>query len=214
MTTSSEQPAVDEILFCVSGSISAISVPMIILRMLDRRVAARVSVALSENGRRFVSEEALAVLSRQACIVDVHADAERGHPSHVELAHRCAVGIVIPATANLIAKLAHGIVDDTLSLVLSVFDKPVVIFPALHPTTLRKPAVKRNIQQLRDDGYIIFEPVDGYSISEGRRGLGPGAIPDPDVVAAYLEHWLRFGEIPRLDGRQDRASVPSPKQEE
>lgn len=181
------------LLVCVTGSIAAGSVPTVVRHLIERRAATDVYVALSKSARNFVSETNLAVLIRRPCITNVFHEARRGWAVHTDVAAKCNLAVVVPASADLIGKLANGIVDDVVTIMLSVFGGPVVLVPAVHPVAFRKPSLQRNIQRLRDDGFDILGPVEGFSLSEGSRLGVVGAMPDPEVVAAYLERRLHDG---------------------
>jgi len=187
------------LLYCVTGSIAATMAPQILQMFLERHLFPSIRVALSRRAARFVSVEALAVLSKQPCILDLFADASQGRATHIELARKASAGLVAPASANTIAKLAGGIADDTITTLLSVFPAPIIVVPAIHPETARKPAFIRNIEQLRADGVLVCGPVHGYSMSEGKRGLGLGAMPGPDVIAAFVEHVVLTGVPPDVE---------------
>jgi phosphopantothenoylcysteine synthetase/decarboxylase len=175
------------LLFLVSGSIAAAGVPLIVQLLLERRVAKAIHIVLSERARVFVSETTLATLTGRPCVVDLFEEAKNGRAIHVDLAAQCQLAVVAPASADIISKLAVGICDDSVSIALSVFTNPVLIFPAIHPVTFRKSSIQRNLNQLSKDGYVIIGPVDGYSISEHRRLGQPGAMPGPEDVAAIIE---------------------------
>ena len=189
------------IIVCVSGSIAAVAVPEILQLILRRKLARNISVALSHTSRAFVGEAALAVITGNRCIVDLTEEALSGHAAHVELARSADAAIVVPATANVIGKLANGIVDDTITTLLSVFTKTVVVVPAMHPATYRKAFMRRNIEQLRADDYFVLGPVIGNSMSERSRAVEVGAMPESHVIVGYLEHVLRFGVEPQEMGQ-------------
>ena len=178
---------IEGLLFFVSGSIAAASVPLIVQLLLEREVAKDIHIVLSERARVFVSETTLATLTGRPCVVDLFQEAKDGRAAHVDLAAQCQLAVVAPASADIISKLAVGICDDSVSIALSVFTRPVLIFPAIHPVTFRKPSIQRNLVQLREDGYQIIGPVEGYSISEHRRLAQVGAMPGPEDVAAVIE---------------------------
>jgi phosphopantothenoylcysteine decarboxylase/phosphopantothenate--cysteine ligase len=184
---------IDDLLFCVCGSAAACNVPLVIQYLIERKVARRVHVAISEAGQVFVSETLLAVLIGRPCIVNLYDQAKNGVAAHVDVASCCKLAVVAPASANVIAKLANGICDETVTTTLSVFKNPVIIFPAVHPTTFEKPSFQRNLAQLHADGFEICNPVEGYSVSEHARLGRAGSMPGPESVAAYVERFLRFG---------------------
>jgi phosphopantothenoylcysteine decarboxylase/phosphopantothenate--cysteine ligase len=168
-----------------------------LLRLLvERHRFAAIHVALTPSARRFVREEPFAVLARRPCLVDLFDEARAGRPAHVEVAHACDLALVAPASGDVVAKLAHGIADDAVTTVLSVFEGPCVLVPAVHPATSRKPAFARNLAQVEEDGYLLCGPVQGYSISEDRRGANVAAMPDAEAIAAFVEHVVLTGRAP------------------
>jgi phosphopantothenoylcysteine decarboxylase / phosphopantothenate---cysteine ligase len=203
--SAARNPLVEGLLVCVGGSIAAAGVPRLLQILLERGTARGISIVLSERSGHFVAARTLAVLTGSPCVVDLFEDAEKGRATHVDLARKCQAAVVVPATANLVGKLANGIADCTVSTVLSVFGGPVVVVPAVHPTTAKKPSFLRNLAQLEADGYTILGPVDGYSVSEGTRELGPGAMPGPEDVASFIERVLQ--DLPPA-GRCPRAATP------
>jgi phosphopantothenoylcysteine decarboxylase/phosphopantothenate--cysteine ligase len=99
-------------------------------------------------------------------------DVSGGAAPHVRLAMWPDVILVLPATANFLGKLAHGLADDVLSSVVLAADCPVVIAPTMNPRMWSKPAVQRNIDQLRTDGYEILAPGKGLSLDSGEEEAG------------------------------------------
>ena len=100
------------------------------------------------------------------------------HP-HIELAEGADLLCVAPATANLLAKAAHGLADDLLSTLLLAFHGPMILAPAMNSFMWEKPAVKRNVEQLRADGFLIVDPEEGY-LSCGT--VGPGRMASPETL--------------------------------
>jgi phosphopantothenoylcysteine decarboxylase/phosphopantothenate--cysteine ligase len=95
---------------------------------------------------------------------------------------------VAPATANILAKAAWGMADDLLSTVLLSFDGPTLFAPAMNTKMWQKPAVQRNVQQLRADGAIIVGPVEGY-LSCGTKG--PGRMAEPEAIYDAIDSMVR-----------------------
>ena len=96
------------------------------------------------------------------------------HP-HIEAAEAAEVFCVAPATANIIAKAACGLADDLVSTVLLSFDGPIIMAPAMNDKMWSKPAVQRNVAQLRADGVVLVDPEEGY-LSCGAVGAGPNGL--------------------------------------
>ncbi len=199
--TSPHPPAEQDrcLLFCITGSIAATNSPLLLQMLLERRIFARIQVAISQNALRFVREEPFVVMSRQRCITDIFDDAAQGRPLHVHVSKACQYALVAPASGDFIGKLAHGIVDDTVTNLLSVFEGQLVIAPAIHPITSRKPSFQRNLEQVRADGALLCGPVKGYSMSEGKRGSDLAAMPSPEFIAAYLEYLVMEGRPPDVE---------------
>jgi phosphopantothenoylcysteine decarboxylase / phosphopantothenate---cysteine ligase len=184
------------LLLCVSGSIAATDAVALLQLLVERRAFAEIRVALSESAQRFVRQEPFAVLSRQPCITNIFDEAQAGRAVHVEVARQCDIAVVAPASGDLIAKLAHGIADDTITNMLSVFDGEQILVPAVHPATRRRPSFERNLARVRDDGFLICGPVEGYSRSEDRRGPDVAAMPGPETIAAFVEYVAMTGSAP------------------
>ena len=185
----------------MTGSIAATGTVPLLQLLVERGRFAEIHVALSRSALRFVREEPFAVLSRRRCITDLFDSALDGRAVHVELALRCQVAVIVPASGDVIAKLAHGIADDTVTTMLSVFEGHRILVPAVHPATSRKPSFERNLAQVREDGFLTCGPVEGYSMSENRRGPDVAAMPEPDFVAAFIEYVAMTGSAPDVEFR-------------
>jgi len=109
-----------------------------------------------------------------------------GHP-HIELAEVAELFCVAPATANILAKAAVGLADDLLSTTLLSFAGPVVMVPAMNSQMWQKPAVQRNVEQLRKDGVVIIGPEEGY-LSCGT--TGPGRMASPEMIFQAIAEQL------------------------
>jgi phosphopantothenoylcysteine synthetase/decarboxylase len=105
---------------------------------------------------------------------------------HIMLADWAQLMLVVPATADILGKAAHGIADDLLSTTLLAAECPIVMAPAMNPRMWRNAAVRRNVAQLRDDGVSVVAPVTGSSLTTGR--LDTGLVPTPEKVMAYAWH--------------------------
>jgi phosphopantothenoylcysteine decarboxylase/phosphopantothenate--cysteine ligase len=94
---------------------------------------------------------------------------------------------VAPATANLMAKAAHGLADDLLSTLLLSFAGPILLAPAMNTEMWEKPAVQRNLQQLREDGVHIVDPESGWLSC---RREGAGRMADPETIRQRINQLL------------------------
>src|SRR3990172_4493063 len=119
-----------EIVLGVTGGIAAYKVPELTRMLLKAK--AKVTIVMTKNAERFVSPLALEVLTNRPVITDLFAADRPGQISHVETADRASLLLIAPATANVIAKLAHGIADDALSTLALACRAPVLIAPAMN----------------------------------------------------------------------------------
>jgi phosphopantothenoylcysteine decarboxylase/phosphopantothenate--cysteine ligase len=139
-----------------------------------------VRVVLTPNAARFVSPLALAAVSDHGVISDQWGDASQGGVDHIELARWAELLLIAPATANVLAKLAHGIADDALTTYALAHRAAVVVAPAMNTYMLAHVTVQENIATLRRRGVEIIEPVDGL-LACGEEGAGK--MPDvPQLV--------------------------------
>jgi phosphopantothenoylcysteine synthetase/decarboxylase len=172
-----------EILIGVSGGIAAYKTAGLVSRLVQ--AGARVSVVMTRSAARLVGPKTFEALSGRPVRRGVFGPG--GHP-HIEAAEQAELLCVAPATANVLAKAACGLADDLLSTVLLSFDGPVLMAPAMNTHMWEKPAVKRNVAQLRADGVMLIEPEEGY-LSCGMRGPGRMASPERifEAIARQLE---------------------------
>ena len=169
-----------KLLLCVCGGIAAYKAAELVRRLRD--AGAMVQVAMTDNAQRFVGAQtfqALSGLPVRTSLWDAAAEQAMGH---LELA-RWADGIVIaPATANTIAKLAHGFADDLVSTLCLATTAPITLAPAMNHRMWLHPATQANVDTLRARGVCFVGPVDG-PLAEGESG--PGRMSEPmDIVAA------------------------------
>ena len=162
----------------VSGGIAAYKAALV-ARLL-RAAGADVTTVLTEAATRFVGPDTFSALTGEPAYTSLW---ERpGEVLHVRLAREADVAVVVPATANTIAKLAHGIADDLLSSTMLEMTGPLVIAPAMHSGMWEHAATRSNVELLRSRGAVVVGPVTG-PLAHGDEGIGRLADPD-DVVAA------------------------------
>ena len=162
----------------VTGGIAAYKA-VLVARLL-KGAGADVSVILTEAATRFVGPDTFSALTGEETYTS--AWGRPGEVLHVRLARQADVAVVAPATANVLAKLAHGLADDLLSLTLLEATCPLVVAPAMHSGMWGHPATRANAQLLRDRGVRFVGPATG-PLAHGDEGIGRLAEPE-DVVAA------------------------------
>lgn len=169
------------ILLCVCGGIAAYKSADLVRRLRD--AGAEVQVAMTENAQRFVGAQTFQALSHRPVRVslwDAQAEAAMGH---LELAGWADRVVVAPATANTIAKLAHGLADDLVSTLCLATEAPLLLAPAMNHRMWRHPATRANITTLQGRGVGIVGPNEG-PLAEGESG--PGRMAEPLELVAVL----------------------------
>jgi len=183
------------VLVAVSGGIAAFKAAQL-ARELGRR-GAKVKVALTPNAARFIGPVTFTGLTGEPALVDLW-DARYPGEMHVLLAEWAHAIVVAPATANLLAKAAHGFADDLVTATLSCAACPVLLAPAMHERMWRRPATQRNMQLLLQDGYLSVGPVAG-KLANGASGMGRMA--EPETITDALDALFASGGSSAEDER-------------
>ncbi|MFM2486989.1 bifunctional phosphopantothenoylcysteine decarboxylase/phosphopantothenate--cysteine ligase CoaBC [Celerinatantimonas yamalensis] len=174
-----------KILLAASGGIAAYKLPEIV-RALRKR-GAQVRVVLTEHAAHFVSPMALQALSGYPVAQALMDPAAELSMSHIELAKWADVVLLAPATANCMAKMAHGIADDLVTTLLLATPAPIAIAPAMNQQMYRAHATQANLALLRSRGVVQFGPADG---EQACGDVGPGRMLQPDELADALNAML------------------------
>jgi phosphopantothenoylcysteine decarboxylase/phosphopantothenate--cysteine ligase len=172
-----------ELLIGVTGGIAAFKTAALVSRLVQ--AGAGVTVVMTNAACELVAPKTFEALSGRPVAVGLFED--NPHP-HIELGRRAELFCVAPATANILAKAAHGLADDLLSTALLAFDGPIILAPAMNTRMWQKPSVQRNARQLEGDGIFLVGPEEGY-LSCGESGPGRMASPERifEVIAQRLE---------------------------
>jgi phosphopantothenoylcysteine decarboxylase/phosphopantothenate--cysteine ligase len=171
-----------EILIGVTGGIAAYKTAALVSRLVQN--GAGVTVVMTEAGARFVGPTTFSALSGRNVYTGLFDEREFPGGGHIPLAERAELMCVAPATANFLAKAAHGLADDLLSTVYLAFPGPVMLAPAMNSQMWASRAVQRNVQRLRDDGVLFVGPDDGWLAC---RTEGPGRMSSPEDIFAAIE---------------------------
>lgn len=176
------------ILLIVSGSVAAFKA--LELTRLLRRDGAQVMAILTQGGARFVTKEALAAITGERVHDDLWAaEAEIGH---IRLARWPDLVAVVPASADLMAKMAQGLADDLATCVLLATRAPVLVAPAMNPAMWAHPATAANVATLRARGVAVAGPDDG-PMAEAESG--PGRLVEPAGLLAAIRTALAAGPL-------------------
>ena len=166
------------IILGVTGSISAYKA-CDIANELNKK-GHSVKVIMTEAGTKFVTPLTFMTLTKNKVYTDTFDLSEPERVEHIALAEEADIFVVAPASADFIAKAAMGMGDDMLTSTLLPFrDKPVVICPAMNTKMYENPLTQRNINTLKDLGFIIVEPKEAY-LACGT--VGKGALADVEVI--------------------------------
>ncbi|HEX7111710.1 MAG TPA: bifunctional phosphopantothenoylcysteine decarboxylase/phosphopantothenate--cysteine ligase CoaBC, partial [Mizugakiibacter sp.] len=174
------------ILLGVSGGIAAYKACELVRRLRD--AGAEVRVVLTANAERFVTAQTFQALSGQPVrsgLWDAQAEAAMGH---LELARWAERIVIAPASADVIARLAHGLADDLLTTLCLASTAPLAVAPAMNHRMWLHAATQANVATLRARGAAVLGPADG-PLAEGESG--PGRLLEPEAIVA---------ELARLDG--------------
>ena len=170
------------LLLCVCGGIAAYKAAELVRRLGD--AGATVQVAMTDSAQRFIGAQTFQALSGRPVRTSLWDAAAEAAMGHIELARWADRIVVAPATANTLAKLAHGLADDLVSTLCLATTAPLVLCPAMNHRMWLHPATRANIALLRERGAMLIGPEDG-PLAEGESG--PGRLSEPAAIVAALE---------------------------
>ena len=171
------------VLLVIAGGIAAYKCLDLIRRL--REAGAHVRCILTRAGAEFVTPLSVETLTGEAVFTDTLALTETSEIAHIKLGQEADIAVVAPATADIMAKMAHGIADDLATSTLLAADKPVLAAPAMNTRMWFHPATARNRARLEADGVRFVGPNDG-PLAEGESG--PGRMAEvPEIVAAIAD---------------------------
>ena len=182
----------------VMGGIAAYKVPELVRQLIKK--GAQVQVAMTQSAQEFVTPLTLQVLTKRPVLTHTFDEREPSQVQHVAMADWCDLALVVPATANGLAKLAHGLADDVVTTTLLAVTAPILVVPAMNVHMYENPATQRNLAQLRADGLTIMEPDTGF-LAEGYEGKG--RLPELHRIVAQVERLYARTHLPQsLAGKQ------------
>lgn len=170
------------ILLIIAGGIAAYKSLDLIRRLRER--GASVRPVMSRAAQEFITPLAVGALSASHVYTDLFSREDEQDVGHIRLARECDLVIVAPATADLMAKMAHGLADDLPSAVLLATDRPVLVAPAMNPVMWNAAPTRRNSETLKADGIHFIGPMKGEMAESGEAGTGRMAEPLEIVTAA------------------------------
>lgn len=173
------------IMLGISGGIAAYKAVSLCSALVQ--AGAEVRVVMTEGATQFVTPLTLQTISRHRVITDVFAEEDPSVVSHIDLADHSDLIVIAPATANIIAKMAHGIADDMLSTTMLATEAPIMVAPAMNVHMYAHPAVQANMQTLQSRGVRLIEPGTGQ-LACGY--VGKGRLAEPEVIFNHVRDML------------------------
>src|SRR5271165_6969494 len=170
----------------VGGGIAAYKAAELARALMERGF--RVQVVMTSAAQKFITPLTFAALTGQKVITGLFDSASpeatlSSAVEHIAVAQEHQLLVIAPATADILAKLAHGLADDFLTTLYLAFTGPVFLAPAMNVNMWQHPATQSNLEALRRRGHRIVEPESGY-LACGM--TGPGRLADPEIIAAAI----------------------------
>ncbi len=178
------------ILLIVGGGIAAFKVPELIRRLRERGAA--VTPVLTRAAQEFVTPLTVSSLAGEKAYTDLFDLTDEAEMGHIQLSRVADLVVVVPTTADLMAKMAGGHADDMASTLLMATDTPVMIAPAMNVRMWQHPATQRNLAALRQDGITVLGPDNG-DMACGE--YGPGRMVEPMQIVDAIAGALSAGPL-------------------
>lgn len=171
------------VLLGVTGGIAAYKAAELASSLIKQH--AEVDVIMTENATKFISPRTFEALTHTKCVTDTFDRNHYWEVEHISLADKADILVIVPATANVIAKLANGIADDMLTTTALACTCPKLIAPAMNTKMYDNPVTQKNLQTLREFGWNIIEPASGR-LACGT--TGKGKLENPAVILETILH--------------------------
>lgn len=171
----------------VTGSIAAYKMADLASKL--SKLHCNVQVIMTKNATNFINPITFETLTNNKCLVDTFDRNFQYSVEHVALSKQADVVLVAPATANVIAKMAHGLADDMLTTTVLACTCPKLVAPAMNTQMLHNPITQDNLETLKRYGFEIIEPATGMLAC---KDVGEGKLPDTDVLLDYLLKTIAF----------------------
>ena len=175
------------VVLCVTGSIAAYKIADLASKL--SKLHCNVHVIMTKNATNFIHPITFETLTNNRCLVDTFDRNFQYNVEHVALAKQADVVLVAPATANVIAKMAHGLADDMLTTTVLACTCKKIVAPAMNTQMLHNPITQDNLEMLKHYGFEIIEPATGMLAC---KDIGDGKLPDTDVLVDYMLKEIAF----------------------
>ncbi len=181
-----------KIIIGITGGIAAYKIPELVRIFI--KAGHDVRVAMTAHATRFIAPLTLETLSKNRVITEMF-EGNTDPLAHISWGQESDIVIIAPATANFIAKAAHGIADDFLSSMVVATTAPMLICPAMNSKMYLNPITQENIKKLISRGFVIMQPGEGELACNTE---GPGRLPDPVDIAEQAFHLLKNKDLKGL----------------
>lgn len=175
------------VLLCVTGSIAAYKIAYLASAL--KKLSADVHVLMTKNATNFINPITFETLTGNKCLVDTFDRNFEFSVEHVSLAKLADVVMVAPASANVIAKLAHGLADDMLTTTVLACTCKKIISPAMNTRMFENPITQDNLKICEGYGMEVISPANGYLACGD---VGAGKMPEPDVLLQYILKEIQY----------------------
>jgi phosphopantothenoylcysteine decarboxylase/phosphopantothenate--cysteine ligase len=196
-----------EIIVAVCGGIAAYKVADVVSKLVQQ--GAGVTVCMTAEAQKFITPLTFEALSGRPVRTGTFTLIESSDPQHISLTERADLMLVAPATTNIIAKVAHGLTDDLVSLMVCAAACPVVFAPAMNNRMWAHPIAQENVAKLTALGYRFIGPEEGWLAC---RNVGPGRLSEPAKIVDEVTRMLTLpGALPSPIGSLNKVQRPDTK---
>lgn len=175
------------ILICITGAVAAASLPLYIMN-IRRELDVKLITMLSENASKFVTPYSLGLYSGNEVYTDTYDLVDNVFVPHIKHSQDADIILVMPATANIIAKAAYGICDDLISTSIIAATAPVLFVPSMNERMWFSKPVQINIQRIKENGHFIVEPEKGIEVSDSKESFG--GMASLNTIIPLLKNFL------------------------
>ncbi len=174
------------IIIGMTGGIACYKVCELITYLV--REGANIDVIMTQNATEFITPLTIETLSKHKVVIDMFEKKEHIEVEHISLARKVDLILVVPATANIIGKVANGIADDMLSTTIMATTAKVVFAPAMNNQMYNNAIVQNNIEKLKNYGYEFINPVEG-NLACGYKAIGK--LASKDTIIEKIQNLLK-----------------------
>ena len=169
----------------VTGGIAAYKMPNLASALV--KLGCNVQVLMTQNATQFITAVTFETLTGNKALVDTFDRNFSFQVEHIAVADQADLVMIAPATANVIAKLAYGLVDDMLTTTVLACNCPKIVVPAMNTKMYENPVTQDNLNILRHYGWEVVEPASGYLACGA---VGKGKLPEPEALLQVILHYL------------------------